>query len=114
MFFYYEHDLTPSPPAARNGEGGQQEYLCKWRGLPYSESTWELSHLIDTSFQDQIDAFLERNNSDCIPGRNSKVLRCRPRFKVNGGAFSPLCSSFTAGNSSAGSSDSLCNLLLMG
>ena len=82
-------DSTIIPPplsltGARNSNDGQQEYLCKWRGLPYSEATWEeTSSLIDTSFQSKIDAYLERNNSDCIPGKNVKVLRTRPRFQVN-------------------------------
>ena len=68
--------------AARNSDEGLQEYLCKWRGLPYSESTWETSDLVTQSFQAKIDAYLERNNSDCIPSRNAKVLRSRPRFLV--------------------------------
>ncbi|CAI8057331.1 Chromodomain-helicase-DNA-binding protein 2 [Geodia barretti] len=77
-----QHTQVERVIGARNGGEGQQEYLCKWRGLPYSEATWEPNSLIDTSFQPQIDAFLERNNSDCIPGRNLKVLRARPRFQV--------------------------------
>ncbi len=61
---------------------GLQEYLCKWRGLPYSECTWEDGKLISEQFQDQIDSHLDRNNSDCIPMRNAKVLRHRPKFSI--------------------------------
>ena len=67
---------------------GAQEYLCKWRGLPYSESTWEASPLVSRSFQTEIDAYLERNNSDCIPSKNAKVLRTRPRFQVGAPSLS--------------------------
>ena len=70
--------------AVRNVEGGEQEYLCKWRGLPYSETTWEAGEFVMGEFQEQIDAFLERNNSDCIPSQNAKVLRHRPRFQASG------------------------------
>lgn len=78
--------------AARNSEEGGQEYLCKWRGLPYSDSTWEDGSLIAGSFQAKIDAYLERNNSDCIPSKNAKVLRSRPRFQVMSSiSLSELC-----------------------
>jgi len=74
--------FPPFFPAARHGEDGSQEYLCKWRGLPYSDCTWEDGGLIGDRFQEQIDAFLERNTSDRIPGRSAKVLRHRPRFSI--------------------------------
>ena len=71
------------PPASRasqeSGDKGQ-EYLCKWRGLPYSECTWEDGNLISSWFQPEIDAYIERNASDRIPNKNAKVLRHRPKF----------------------------------
>ncbi len=73
---------TSLPPAARNSDEGSQEYLCKWRGLPYSDCTWEDGQLISEKFQEQIDLFLDRNNSDRIPMRNAKVLRQRPKFAI--------------------------------
>lgn len=54
--------------------------MCKWRGLPYSECTWEDGGLVSNWFQEEIDAFIERNASDCIPNKNAKVLRHRPKF----------------------------------
>ncbi len=67
--------------AARHSEEGAQEYLCKWRGVPYSESTWEEATVISHWYQDKIDNYLERNASDRIPNKNAKVLRHRPRFR---------------------------------
>ena len=59
--------------AARRGEDGSQEYLCKWRGLPYSECTWEDGQLVGCWYQDVIDAYHERNATDTIPNKNTKV-----------------------------------------
>ena len=77
---FHNHPLSPSLPAARHSDEGSQEYLCKWRGVPYSESTWEEASLICHWYQDKIDDYLERNSSDRIPNKNTKVLRHRPRF----------------------------------
>ena len=60
--------------AARHGEDGSQEYLSKWRGLPYSECTWEDGQLIGSWYQDVIDAYHERNATDTIPNKNAKVM----------------------------------------
>eukprot|EP00731_Ephydatia_muelleri_P024577 Em0016g848a len=60
--------------AARTGDGqSQQEYLCNWRGLPYSESTWEDSSPIADRFLEQIDSFLCRNQAETIPRKSAKV-----------------------------------------
>ena len=69
-----------SPQAARHSEDGSQEYLCKWRGLPYSECTWEDGNLISNWYLEEIDSYLERNASDRIPNKNARVLRHRPKF----------------------------------
>lgn len=62
--------------ARQTEEGSGQEYLCKWKGLPYSECTWEDGALISELYQDEIDNYLFRNNSDCIPARSAKVMLC--------------------------------------
>ena len=58
------------------------EYLCKWRGLPYIECTWEESDLISMETQAVIDEYLKRNNSDCVPARSAKLLKNRPKFRI--------------------------------
>ena len=58
----------------------QVDYLCKWQGLPYAESTWEDGGLISRFHQDKIDAYLKRERSDKIPAKSAKVLRQRPKF----------------------------------
>ena len=72
--------LSPASRASEESEDKGQEYLCKWRGLPYSECTWEDGNLISSWFQSEIDAYIERNDSDRIPNKNAKVLRHRPKF----------------------------------
>lgn len=60
----------------------QVDYLCKWFGLPYGESTWEDGSLVSKYFQDQIDAYLNRERNDKIPNKSAKVLRQRPKFSL--------------------------------
>ena len=62
--------------ARRSEEGSGEEYLCKWKGLPYSECTGDDSALIADQFEKEIDMFHIRNESDCVPSRNSKVCVC--------------------------------------
>uniref|UniRef100_A0A8D3CCD7 DNA helicase n=1 Tax=Scophthalmus maximus TaxID=52904 RepID=A0A8D3CCD7_SCOMX len=59
---------------------GYPDYLCKWQGLPYSECSWEDGCLIGKKFQKCIDDYMSRNQSKCIPFRDCKVLKQRPRF----------------------------------
>lgn len=46
------------------------EYLCKWRGLVYSESTWEDHDTVRSIAPDAIDSFLERTGSAHLPGKS--------------------------------------------
>ena len=63
--------------ASRRSDDGsgtsRQEYFCKWKGLPYSECTWDDSELVSQDFQEQIDSFIRRHNSDCVPTKSCKV-----------------------------------------
>lgn len=52
---------------------GGPEYLVKWKGLPYSETTWEMPDDIK-DFQDLIDAFIERSQQ-----QNMAVGSNRPK-----------------------------------
>ncbi|CAK8697940.1 unnamed protein product [Clavelina lepadiformis] len=56
------------------------DYQVKWRGLPYSECTWEDEQLLINDFKDEIDAFEMRQDNPCVPKKECKVLRQRPRF----------------------------------
>lgn len=58
----------------------QVDYLCKWQGLPYGESTWEDGGLISRFHQQKIDSYLNRQRSEKIPIRSAKVHRQRPKF----------------------------------
>jgi len=66
----------PDVASRRSDDGSgtsKQEYLCKWKGLPYSECTWDDSDLVSQDFQEQIDSFIRRHNSDCVPNKSCKV-----------------------------------------
>ncbi|XP_076465125.1 chromodomain-helicase-DNA-binding protein 1-like isoform X2 [Babylonia areolata] len=56
------------------------EYMCKWVGLPYSECTWEDADLIRRLYQTKVDQYHARLKSQRIPSRLSKVLKIRPKF----------------------------------
>ncbi|XP_072037799.1 LOW QUALITY PROTEIN: chromodomain-helicase-DNA-binding protein 1-like [Amphiura filiformis] len=61
-------------------QSGQPDYLVKWQGLPYADSTWEDGELISRKFQECIDNYHTRARSSKVPSRSCKVLRQRPRF----------------------------------
>ncbi|XP_037307436.2 chromodomain-helicase-DNA-binding protein 2 isoform X2 [Pungitius pungitius] len=67
----HSHKIPPS---------NEPEYLCKWMGLPYSECSWEDGALVGRKFQHCIDSFINRNSSKCVPSKDCKVLKQRPRF----------------------------------
>ncbi|XP_077329202.1 chromodomain-helicase-DNA-binding protein 2 isoform X2 [Lithobates pipiens] len=64
----------------RSSTSNEPEYLCKWMGLPYADSSWENESLVGKKFQHCIDSFHSRNNSKNTPVKDCKVLRQRPRF----------------------------------
>lgn len=49
-------------------------------GLPYSECTWEDGDLLSRKFQEKIDYYYQRNKSQKIPTKLSKVLKSRPKY----------------------------------
>ncbi|XP_070543055.1 chromodomain-helicase-DNA-binding protein 1-like isoform X2 [Ptychodera flava] len=59
---------------------GHPDYLCKWQGLPYCESTWEDGDLITKRFPKTVEDYNNRMKSQKVPSRISKVLKQRPRF----------------------------------
>eukprot|EP00731_Ephydatia_muelleri_P024563 Em0016g834a len=84
-----QYTLVKRVIAARTGDGqSQQEYLYKWRGLPYSECTWEDSSSIADRFLEQIYSFLYRNQAETIPSKSAKVY-CNVRLPSLSGGTSP-------------------------
>lgn len=64
---------------------GSIDYLCKWESLPYADSTWEDSKLVQRKWQTKIDEFLVRETSKSTPSTHCSLLRRRPKFiKVEG------------------------------
>jgi chromodomain-helicase-DNA-binding protein 1 len=57
------------------------EYLCKWSRLSYGECTWEAADMFMPEDQNEIDAFLERNQSQTIPYKSDTYLRQRAEYK---------------------------------
>ena len=63
-------------------EDGDTYYFCKWTGLAYSESTWELNSDILPENQAEIDNFLERNSSSTLPSNSTHYsTQNRPMFQ---------------------------------
>lgn len=55
-------------------------YLCKFKGLPYAECTWESEEEILPIAKKQIDDYLQRSTSDRIPARSVNLSRERPKY----------------------------------
>lgn len=49
------------------------EYLVKWTGLPYADSTWEHDDLIERKFSAAVEQFKQRDASQNIPSKLCKV-----------------------------------------
>ncbi|KAL4227328.1 transcriptional regulator [Mactra antiquata] len=75
-----EKIIAHSNQKSTNEQNGFPDYLCKWNGLPYSECTWEDGDLLSRKFQDKIDIYYQRNKSQKIPTKLSKVLKSRPKY----------------------------------
>ena len=58
------------------------EYFCKWKGLVYSEATWEDHDTIAAIAQTEIDAFLARSSASTLPHKSAHYTRNRPTFKA--------------------------------
>nr|XP_023015060.1 chromodomain-helicase-DNA-binding protein 1 isoform X2 [Leptinotarsa decemlineata] len=56
------------------------DYFIKWTSLPYSDSTWEDSGLIQKKWPNKIVEFQDRERSTRTPTRHCKVLKYRPKF----------------------------------
>ncbi|OUM67970.1 hypothetical protein PIROE2DRAFT_19929 [Piromyces sp. E2] len=57
------------------------QYLCKWKRLPYCDSTWEYVELISDNFQDKIDDYLDRQQNQLVPHKSRHYTKDnRPKF----------------------------------
>lgn len=56
------------------------DYFVKWESLPYADSTWEDSLLIERKWPQKVEEFQEREQSSKTPTKHCKVLRSRPKF----------------------------------
>ncbi|MCO5585175.1 hypothetical protein L7F22_039107 [Adiantum nelumboides] len=54
-------------------------FLCKWKGLPYADCTWEAEDDIKPIAKDAIDSYLKRSTSACTPSR-SAYYKERPKY----------------------------------
>ncbi|KAJ8926869.1 hypothetical protein NQ314_020720 [Rhamnusium bicolor] len=59
---------------------GGTDYFIKWESLPYADSTWEDSVLIQKKWPHKIKEFEERESSTKTPTKHCKVLKYRPKF----------------------------------
>ncbi|KAJ1889431.1 ATP-dependent DNA helicase Hrp3, partial [Kickxella alabastrina] len=58
------------------------EYLVKWKRLPYSACSWITADEIGDESQAELDSFLDREQSLCLPFRNAPISRAkRPKFQ---------------------------------
>uniref|UniRef100_A0A8C5D000 Chromodomain helicase DNA binding protein 2 n=1 Tax=Gadus morhua TaxID=8049 RepID=A0A8C5D000_GADMO len=78
QFQIVERVIAPSPKSVPSSN--EPEYLCKWMGLPYVESSWEDGALIKNKFPKCVEGFDSRNCSKTVPSKDCKVLKQRPRF----------------------------------
>ncbi|ORX58368.1 hypothetical protein BCR36DRAFT_111075 [Piromyces finnis] len=57
------------------------QYLCKWKRLPYCDSTWEYVELISDNYQDKIDDYLDRQQNQLVPHKSRHYTKDnRPKF----------------------------------
>jgi chromodomain-helicase-DNA-binding protein 1 len=73
---------TREVEAGYNGnESGGTEYLVKWQRLPYNECSWESAEGMLPEDQDEIDAFIDRNESMMVPHKSESFVRNRAEYK---------------------------------
>ncbi|TNY18474.1 P-loop containing nucleoside triphosphate hydrolase protein [Rhodotorula diobovata] len=67
-------------PANQDVDHDHVEYLCKWKGLQYADSTWENYDQVHGIAPEAIDAFLDREASAHLPAKSANYSRNRPAF----------------------------------
>jgi chromodomain-helicase-DNA-binding protein 1 len=68
-------------PANADIDHDHLEYLCKWTGLIYAESTWEDLDTVQAIAADAVENYLERTGSAYLPHRSTNYNKGnRPKF----------------------------------
>ncbi|KAK4054266.1 ATP-dependent DNA helicase Hrp3 [Microbotryomycetes sp. JL201] len=68
-------------PANADIDHEHLEYLCKWKGLSYAESTWEDHDTVSSIAAEAIDSYLERTSSSSLPHKSQYYsIKNRPTF----------------------------------
>lgn len=75
-----ERIIAHQPSKTNGAEETCPEYLCKWEGLVYRESTWEDGTLINKIFNSKVCEYFQREKSQNIPAKYCRVLKQRPKF----------------------------------
>jgi chromodomain-helicase-DNA-binding protein 1 len=68
-------------PGEYGNDNGGTEYLCKWYRLSYGDCTWEAAANMLPEDQNEIDLYLDRNQSQTVPHRSDTYLRQRADYK---------------------------------
>ncbi|KAJ1965685.1 ATP-dependent DNA helicase Hrp3 [Dipsacomyces acuminosporus] len=78
-----EHGNAPAHVSQPTSQAGDSvEYLVKWRRLPYNACSWVTADEIGEDEQAELDAFLDREQSLCLPHRSASTNKAkRPKFQ---------------------------------
>ena len=83
---YHQHVLAERIIAKRKvkveapGDPVRIEYMIKWKGLPYSEATWEEESLCTKRFETKIAEYQYRQDNQNFPSANNSYQK-RGKFK---------------------------------
>ncbi|GAA6007757.1 hypothetical protein JCM11491_003954 [Sporobolomyces phaffii] len=68
-------------PANKDIDHEHVEYLCKWKGLEYADSTWEDHDTVHSIAPDAISSYLERTSSPYLSWKSANYNKGRPEFR---------------------------------
>ncbi|KWU44413.1 hypothetical protein RHOSPDRAFT_18100, partial [Rhodotorula sp. JG-1b] len=68
-------------PANEEIDHDHVEYLCKWKALQYSDSTWEAHDTVHQIAANEIEEYLQRVANPRLPAKSASYSRNRPTFK---------------------------------
>ena len=79
---YQQHVIAERIISKRRtvGESHRVEYMIKWKGLPYSEATWEEESLCVKRFETKIAEYVYRQKNQNCPSANNSYQK-RGKFK---------------------------------